>query len=143
MGSPSISDSLRFFRIRSQYQTRFGRERFMLVDWSRLEALKQGDDEEDRLWLEEMVRSLRKNMNSRLENISNFVSEKKATELQAELHQTKGVAANFGLSGVQITVTEAEAKLKGGDLEACLQLCANLPDLWEKTKIELAPKFPD
>ncbi len=115
----------------------------MLVDWSRLDSLKQGDDEEDKLWLEEMVRSLRKNMNSRLENIGTFVSQKKETELQAELHQTKGVAANFGLSGIQKTVTEAEIRLKEGNQEECQKLCSDLPGLWEKTKAELAPKFPD
>ncbi|EPG74513.1 Hpt domain protein [Leptospira fainei serovar Hurstbridge str. BUT 6] len=115
----------------------------MLIDWSRLESLKQGDDEEDKLWLEEMVRSLRKNMNSRLENIKSFVAEQKPNELKAELHQTKGVAANFGLIGLQISVTDAETKLKEGDLPGSLKLCAELPELWEKTKMELAPKFPE
>ncbi|TGL60806.1 Hpt domain-containing protein [Leptospira sarikeiensis] len=115
----------------------------MLVDWSRLDSLKQGDDEDDILWLEEMVRSLRKNMNSRLENIKVFADEKKGTELQAELHQTKGVAANFGLAAVQKNVTDAELKLKEGNLEACISLCAELPGLWEQTKKELAPKFPE
>lgn len=115
----------------------------MLVDWSRLDSLKQGDDEDDIIWLEEMVRSLRKNMNSRLENIKTFTDEKKSVELQAELHQTKGVSANFGLAGIQKTVTEAELKLKEGNLEACLALCQELPSLWEQTKKELAPKFPE
>ncbi|MGJ4745992.1 histidine phosphotransferase [Leptospira hartskeerlii] len=115
----------------------------MLVDWSRLDSLKQGDDEDDIIWLEEMVRSLRKNMNSRLENIKSFTDEKKSVELQAELHQTKGVAANFGLAAVQKNVTEAELKLKEGNLEACLALCQELPSLWEQTKKELAPKFPE
>ncbi|TGK06906.1 Hpt domain-containing protein [Leptospira semungkisensis] len=115
----------------------------MLIDWSRLDSLKQGDDEEDRIWLEDMVRSLRKNMNSRLDNIKTFATEGKTSELQAELHQTKGVAANFGLAGMQKTVTEAESNLKAGNLDATVKLCEELPSLWEQTKKELAPKFPD
>lgn len=115
----------------------------MILDWSRLNGLKQGDEEEDRLWLEDMIRSLRKNMNVRLDNIKSYAAQRKSEELRAELHQTKGVAANFGLAALQAKVTEAEAKLKQGDLATCLTLCEDLPDIWEKTKTELKTKFPE
>lgn len=49
----------------------------MLVDWNRLDSLKQGDDEEEAAWLREMVESLLTNMEVRVNNIVHFTKEKK------------------------------------------------------------------
>ncbi|KPA34180.1 Hpt domain protein [Leptospira interrogans] len=49
----------------------------MLVDWNRLDSLKQGDDEEEAAWLREMVESLLTNMEVRVNNIAHFTKEKK------------------------------------------------------------------
>ncbi|PJZ53616.1 Hpt domain-containing protein [Leptospira adleri] len=113
----------------------------MLVDWNRLDSLKQGDDEEEAAWLKEMVESLLSNMEVRIKNIVRFTEEKKESDLQAELHQTKGVSANFGLEDLRALVTEAEQKLKSGDSNASFVLSLKTPATWESTREELKKKF--
>ncbi|MBW0433474.1 Hpt domain-containing protein [Leptospira yasudae] len=113
----------------------------MLVDWNRLDSLKQGDDEEEAAWLKEMVESLLTNMEVRVKNIVRFTEEKKDAELQAELHQTKGVSANFGLEDLRALVTEAEQLLKTADSNSSYALSLKTPSLWEQTKNELKKKF--
>lgn len=49
----------------------------MLVDWNRLDSLKQSDDEDEIAWLKEMVESLLTNMEIRIKNIVHFTEEKK------------------------------------------------------------------
>ncbi|AAN51148.1 Hpt domain protein [Leptospira interrogans str. 2003000735] len=113
----------------------------MLVDWNRLDSLKQGDDEEEAAWLREMVESLLTNMEVRVNNIAHFTKEKKDAELQAELHQTKGVSANFGLEDLRALVAEAEQKLKSGDVNVSYILTLKIPEIWKSTKEELKKKF--
>ncbi|XDD50525.1 Hpt domain-containing protein [Leptospira sp. WS92.C1] len=113
----------------------------MLVDWNRLDSLKQGDDEEEIAWLKEMVESLLTNMEIRIKNIVRFAEEKKDSELQAELHQTKGVSANFGLEDLRILVTDAEQNLKTGTSDSSYTLSLKIPNIWEPTKEELKKKF--
>ncbi|PJZ68106.1 histidine phosphotransferase [Leptospira perolatii] len=114
----------------------------MLVDWSRLDSLIQADDEDDKEWLSEMIESLKTNMSSRLTNIVSFSSDQKQSELQAELHQTKGVAANFGLEKLRTTIANAEELLKNGNLTSCHELCSSLGEIWTQTKAELNTKYP-
>ncbi|EKR16569.1 Hpt domain protein [Leptospira interrogans serovar Pyrogenes str. 2006006960] len=109
----------------------------MLVDWNRLDSLKQGDDEEEAAWLREMVESLLTNMEVRVNNIAHFTKEKK----DAELHQTKGVSANFGLEDLRALVAEAEQKLKSGDVNVSYILTLKIPEIWKSTKEELKKKF--
>ncbi|EKO14236.1 MULTISPECIES: Hpt domain-containing protein [Leptospira] len=113
----------------------------MLVDWNRLDSLKQGDDEEEAAWLREMVESLLTNMEVRVNNIVHFTKEKKDAELQAELHQTKGVSANFGLEELRTLVAEAERFLKAGDQDQSYNLSLKMPSIWQQTKEELKKKF--
>ncbi len=49
----------------------------MLVDWNRLDSLKQSDDDDEIAWLKEMVESLLTNMEIRIKNIVRFAEEKK------------------------------------------------------------------
>ncbi|EMY77852.1 Hpt domain protein [Leptospira weilii serovar Ranarum str. ICFT] len=113
----------------------------MLVDWNRLDSLKQGDDEEEAAWLKEMVESLLTNMEVRVKNIVRFTEEKKDTELQAELHQTKGVSANFGLEDLRALVAEAETLLKTEDRNLSYNLSLKTSAVWEQTRDELKKKF--
>ncbi|TGK32733.1 Hpt domain-containing protein [Leptospira gomenensis] len=113
----------------------------MLVDWNRLDSLKQGDDEEEIAWLKEMVESLLTNMEVRIQNIVRFAEEKQEASLQGELHQTKGVSANFGLEDLRALVAEAEQFLKAGDFGSCNGLCLKSPSVWEQTRVELKKKF--
>ncbi|EKR65118.1 Hpt domain protein [Leptospira weilii str. 2006001853] len=113
----------------------------MLVDWNRLDSLKQSDDEDEIAWLKEMVESLLTNMEIRIKNIVHFTEEKKDIELQAELHQTKGVSANFGLEDLRTLVTEAEQFLKTGDQDRSYALSLKTTVVWEQTRDELKKKF--
>lgn len=89
----------------------------MNVDWSRIESLVDINDPEDQAWLKDMIVSLLENMAVRMQNLTQLVQSKQAKELQAELHQIKGVAANFGLAAMSKLVVDAEAKVKEGDIE--------------------------
>ncbi|AVV51721.1 MULTISPECIES: Hpt domain-containing protein [Leptospira] len=113
----------------------------MLVDWNRLDSLKQSDDDDEVAWLKEMVESLLANMEVRIENIVRFTEEKKDAELQAELHQTKGVSANFGLEDLRFLVAEAEQFLKTGDRDHSRTLSLKTTVVWEQTRDELKKKF--
>lgn len=74
-------------------------------------------------------------------NIVRFSEETKDTELQAELHQTKGVSANFGLEDLRALVAEAEHFLKTGDRNQSYTLSLKTSTLWEQTRDELKKKF--
>jgi len=111
------------------------------VDWSRIESLVDINDPEDQAWLKDMIASLLENMSVRMQNLSQLVESKQAKELQAELHQIKGVAANFGLAAMSKLVVEAEAKVKEGDMEGSVSLSIQVPPVWEETKKELQAKF--
>ncbi|ALO26143.1 hypothetical protein LBBP_01864 [Leptospira borgpetersenii serovar Ballum] len=113
----------------------------MLVDWNRLDSLKQSDDDDEIAWLKEMVESLLTNMEIRIKNIVRFAEEKKDVELQAELHQTKGVSANFGLEDLRTLVAEAEQFLKTGDQDRSYTLGLKTTVVWEQTRDELKKKF--
>ncbi|WP_039940967.1 Hpt domain-containing protein [Leptospira alexanderi] len=113
----------------------------MLVDWNRLDSLKQSDDDDEIAWLKEMVESLLANMEIRIKNIVRFTEEKKDIELQAELHQTKGVSANFGLEDLRALVAEAEQFLKTGDQDRSYTLGLKTTVVWEQTRDELKKKF--
>lgn len=73
--------------------------------------------------------------------ISLILRKKKDAELQAELHQTKGVSANFGLEDLRALVAEAEQKLKSGDANVSYILTLKIPEIWKSTKEELKKKF--
>lgn len=61
----------------------------MLVDWNRLDSLKQGDDEEEAAWLREMVESLLTNMEVRVNNIAHFTKEKKTQNFKQNFIKPK------------------------------------------------------
>lgn len=113
----------------------------MHIDWSRIESLVDINDPDDRVWLKDMIVSLFENMNVRIQNLNQFMDSKQGKELQAELHQIKGVAANFGLKTLSKIVVEAEAKAKAGEIDACVADCTQVVPAWEATKIELKERF--
>ncbi|EMJ38656.1 hypothetical protein LEP1GSC079_0302 [Leptospira interrogans str. FPW1039] len=61
----------------------------MLVDWNRLDSLKQGDDEEEAAWLREMVESLLTNMEVRVNNIAHFTKKKKTLNFKLNFIKPK------------------------------------------------------
>lgn len=61
----------------------------MLVDWNRLDSLKQGDDEEEAAWLREMVESLLTNMEVRVNNIVHFTKKKKTLNFKQNFIKPK------------------------------------------------------
>lgn len=79
----------------------------------------------------------------KFELIISFILQKKKkdAELQAELHQTKGVSANFGLEDLRTLVAEAERFLKAGDQDQSYNLSLKMPSIWQQTKEELKKKF--
>lgn len=62
----------------------------MLVDWNRLDSLKQSDDDDEVAWLKEMVESLLANMEVRIENIVRFTEEKKTLNSRRNFIKPKG-----------------------------------------------------
>ncbi len=88
-----------------------------------------------------MIVSLLENMTVRIENISKFSLSRDQKDLQSELHQIKGVAANFGLSSLSKLVIEAESNAKAGDLDGAIELSKQISPIWEATKKELQVRF--
>ncbi|WP_246845417.1 Hpt domain-containing protein [Leptospira biflexa] len=113
----------------------------LLIDWSRIESLVDMNDPEDQAWLKEMIASLLENMATRVENLDRLMLSKDPKDLQSELHQIKGVAANFGLAALSEVVIKAEALVKAGDVETSVLEGKKIPGIWESTKLELQNKF--
>ncbi|GBF51691.1 Hpt domain protein [Leptospira ryugenii] len=113
----------------------------MLIDWSRIESLVDTNDPDDLNWLKEMIASLLENMAVRIQNLGQFMEARSAKDLQSELHQIKGVAANFGLSALSALVIEAESKAKTGDIDTCISIATKIAPIWEETKLELQKRF--
>ncbi|TGN19170.1 Hpt domain-containing protein [Leptospira idonii] len=99
------------------------------------------NDPDDQAWLKDMIISLLENMTVRIQNLNRFMQTKEPKDLQAELHQIKGVAANFGLAALSKVVIEAEAKAKEGDIEGAIVISGQVPSVWEVTRKELEVKF--
>lgn len=114
----------------------------MLVDWTRIEALIDGDDPSDLEWIQEMIQTLYENMLIRVENVDKFCQEKDGESLRSELHQIKGVAANFGLMDLYDLVLSAETKIKSNELDIAIPLAEKVRGKWEDTKTELKKKYP-
>lgn len=99
------------------------------------------NDPEDLVWLKEMIVSLNENMPVRIQSLREKMEKKDQKELQSELHQIKGVAANFGLALLSQIVIKAEADAKAGNLDLSISESEKIPDAWEKTKAELDARF--
>lgn len=113
----------------------------LLIDWSRIESLVDMNDPEDQAWLKEMIASLLENMATRVENLDRLMQTKDPKDLQSELHQIKGVAANFGLTSLSEVVVKAEGLVKAGDVDSSILEGKKIPAIWESTKQELEKKF--
>lgn len=113
----------------------------MNIDWSRIESLVDINDPEDQAWLKDMIVSLLENMTVRIQNMNQFMQTREQKDLQSELHQIKGVAANFGLAALSKVVVEAEAKAKSGDVDGAVELSKEISPIWEETRKELQSKF--
>ncbi|MCZ8156757.1 MAG: Hpt domain-containing protein [Leptospira sp.] len=113
----------------------------MNIDWSRIESLVDMEDPDDQAWLKDMIISLLENMTVRIQNMNQFMQTKEAKDLQSELHQIKGVAANFGLSALSEVVIDAESKVKSGDIEASIESSKRIAPIWEDTRKELQVRF--
>ncbi|WCL48887.1 Hpt domain-containing protein [Leptospira sp. GIMC2001] len=114
----------------------------MVIDWSRIEALIDGDKPEDRAWITEMIGTLRENMQVRMINIQNSIQIQDHEKLQFELHQIKGVAANFGLDKLFNLVLESENSLKSGNTDQGVDMASKIQLVWIETQTELDTKFP-
>ncbi|MCC5815734.1 MAG: Hpt domain-containing protein [Leptospira sp.] len=114
----------------------------MQVDWTRIEALIDGDDPSDLEWIKDMIRTLYENMEIRISNINQYCDSENGENLKSELHQIKGVAANFGLMDLYNAVISAELKIKENDITIAIQLSKKVPGIWEETKKELKTKYP-
>lgn len=113
----------------------------LLIDWSRIESLVDMNDPEDQAWLKEMITSLLENMATRVQNLDRLMVAKDPKDLQSELHQIKGVAANFGLTALSEVVVKAEALVKAGDVESSVTEGKKIAGIWDATKQELEKKF--
>lgn len=113
----------------------------VIVDWNRLETLQQTDDEDDIAWMKDMVVAVIQNIETRLSNLNEHLEKRKIEDMLSELHQTKGVAANFGLDRLRAATLKAETLLKQGDEEAGIDACSPLSSIWNETKLELEKKF--
>ncbi|TGK82213.1 Hpt domain-containing protein [Leptospira noumeaensis] len=99
------------------------------------------NDPEDQAWLKEMMTSLLENMATRVQNLGGLLVSKEPKELQAELHQIKGVAANFGLAALSEVVVKAEGFAKTGEIDSAVEEGNKIAAIWESTKQELEKKF--
>ncbi|MCW7491885.1 Hpt domain-containing protein [Leptospira sp. 2 VSF19] len=99
------------------------------------------NDPEDQAWLKEMIASLLENMATRVENLGRLLVSKEQKDLQAELHQIKGVAANFGLAALSEVVIKAEGFAKTGEIDASVEEGKKIAPIWESTRQELEKKF--
>ncbi|MDF3821925.1 Hpt domain-containing protein [Leptospira sp. 96542] len=115
----------------------------MVIDWARIESLVDMNDPEDLAWLKEMVGSLLENMATRVENLEGLLSLKNQKDIQSELHQIKGVAANFGLAALSEVVVKAEALAKQGILDESITEAKKIPPIWQTTREELLKRFPN
>jgi HPt (histidine-containing phosphotransfer) domain-containing protein len=113
----------------------------LLVDWKRIEALIDGDDPSDLEWIQEMIHTLYENMVTRINNINQYCDSENKDNLKSELHQIKGVAANFGLDDLYEIVISAETKLKADDIQSGIVLARKVEGVWEETKNELGKKY--
>ena len=112
----------------------------MLVDWERVNSVMMAD-EDDKEWFNEMMDTLKDNMKTRLENISKHVQDKDQEPLRKELHQVKGMSANFGLAEINKISATGEAYAKTGKVDEAIAEAVKLPDLWDKTLKELNAKL--
>lgn len=106
----------------------------MIVDWSRINSLIDTDNAEDQLWLENMLTTLLENMETRISNITQFTKSQDEKSLQSELHQVKGVAANFGLTSFYNIVLLTESKLKENHKEEAFDLTNSVIQSWIETR---------
>ncbi len=113
----------------------------MNIDWSRIESLVDINDPDDQAWLKDMIVSLLENMTVRIQNMSEFMQTKDPKNLQSELHQIKGVAANFGLSSLSKVVIEAEALAKAGNVDGSVEISKQISPIWDETRKELETRF--
>ena len=63
-----------------------------------------------------------------------FSKDQDDTNLQSELHQVKGVAANFGLTSLYNIVLLTESKLKEKMKEEAFKLTNSVVQSWVETK---------
>ena len=113
----------------------------MLIDWSRIEILVDGDKPEDRAWITEMVGTLNTNMETRMINIQNSIDNNEMDKLQFELHQIKGVAANFGLDKLYNLVVDSETLIKEGNGQEAIEKAKSIQSIWLATQNELTQRF--
>ncbi|XDD48145.1 Hpt domain-containing protein [Leptospira sp. WS39.C2] len=99
------------------------------------------NDPEDQAWLKEMINSLLENMATRVENLERLMQTKDPKDLQSELHQIKGVAANFGLAALSEVVIKAESLAKAGEIDSSITEGKKIASVWDSTKQELEKKF--
>jgi HPt (histidine-containing phosphotransfer) domain-containing protein len=102
-----------------------------------------GDDPSDLDWIKDMISTLFKNMSDRMDNLVDFSLNHKHDKLKAELHQIKGVAANFGLKDLYDLVLDAETKVKNGIFSEATILIPKVLDTWDATKLELESQYPE
>jgi HPt (histidine-containing phosphotransfer) domain-containing protein len=113
------------------------------VDWSRIDSLADRKDPKDLEWLQEILQTLYENMVTRLDNVKKYSEQKDAKNLRAELHQIKGVTANFGLNNLHELVQSAEAEVKSGQLENSLKNYEKIAASWERAKSILKSEIPN
>lgn len=111
------------------------------VDWSRLESIADPNDPSDQEWLKDMITNLYENMETRIQNIISFLNTHNLESLRLELHQIKGVAANFGLKELFQLTKEAEQSIKDGKPENGIELAKKVESTWKETKKFLQEKY--
>ncbi len=114
----------------------------MIVDWNRIEALVDPKDPSDIEWLKEMIHTLYENMNTRIQNLNSYLSTRDSENLRSELHQIKGVAANFGLQKLFELTQESESLIKQSMLEEGISSAKQVEEVWLETKKELQTRYP-
>lgn len=106
------------------------------VNWERVKTFADIDEPSDLIWLKETIADLRKNMEEKIFQIQEAISQSNRESLGTICHQIKGVSSNFGLDRMYDLSLRAEKYLKSAEWEEAIPLFHELDSLWTSTNEE-------
>lgn len=113
----------------------------MFVNWERISLLADPNDPDDQIWLADTMKNLALDLDEKIAQALRLAQENNIEELKANLHQMKGVAANFGFELLAKQASEAEDYFRNSHFEKGKELVSQLKTTWENTRQELKTKF--